>query len=285
VLFDGTAAAGAEVVSSAGTEVVEADRVWLCAGAIGTPTLLLRSGVGPAADLAALGIQCVLDRPGVGQGLIDHPNVILAARTRPDLQHDPMVIMELGARYSSGHPAGTFNDMQLAPCIVRGVPGWPDVLTMLVGVYDPRSVGAVTLNPGDPWAAPIVNPQHLADPADLERAVDGARRAWQVIHADPLVDAIEGGCLGLTPDMVDDDVAMATFVRGACQSFHHPVGTARMGQPDDAAAVVDGCCRLYGATRLHVVDASVMPTIPRANTNFPTMMLAEHAVELSVGLT
>jgi choline dehydrogenase len=222
----------------------------------------------------------VIDLPGVGRGLVDHPAVGVFAKPRSDIPHLETVFAEIGARYSSGHELGSFNDMQLCPVISSNIPGLPDALVLAVGVYAPASVGCVEIDPLDPWARPLIWPNFLGEDADLERALDGLRRAWTVLHTEPLASAIER-VFPLTAEMVADDDVLGGYARDTCSTFQQPVGTARMGPADDPMAVVGPACDVHSVDALRVVDASIMPVIPRANTNIPTIMLAEHAIDLT----
>lgn len=110
--------------------------------------------------------------------------IAVTARTGVDVAHDATIMMEIGALFSSGHPQGSFNDMQLGPAVLRGIPGpWPDAVAILVGAYAPLSRGTVQLNPSDLWGPPMIAPNFLSVRADLERAREGVRLAGSVTAA------------------------------------------------------------------------------------------------------
>lgn len=274
-----TAVHEVDAMTPAGPRSFDADHVWLCAGAINTPTLLLRSGIGPARHLQEVGVRCVVDLPGVGQNLLDHPAVLLVATSGAAC--DPAHMMQFGARASSGRRLGCFNDLQLGPAVIRDLPGFPDVLAVLVGLYAPRSIGSLGLDPENPSGPPNVRLGHLTDRADLERMLIGLRHGWTLLHTEPLASLLDAILQPNAATMEHDD-RLADYARQTCGTFHHPVGTARMGPASDPLAVVEHRGTVHQLGGLHIVDASIMPTIPRANTNLPTMMLAVHALELAL---
>jgi choline dehydrogenase-like flavoprotein len=153
------------------------------------------------------------------------------------------------------------------------IQGDPPVLVILTSVMTPRSRGTVRLRSPDPRDAPRIDLGLFTDPDDMARMVDAIRIARRVAGTEPL-----RGLLGdeLMPgtDASDDD-ALVAAVRAGCEIYHHPVGTCRMGTADDPDAVVDSRGAVHGVRGLSVIDASIMPTIPAANTNVPTIMIAE----------
>ena len=265
---------------------LEAGLVVLAAGAFGSPAVLLRSGVGPAADLERLGVRTQLDLPGVGEGLADHAGVGLEWATSEALeretaeheeQHGLTEAQTLVKASSSSCPPDLF-DIHLLPWVnarpdgARAAVGRYQV-TMAVFAMKPASRGRVTLRSADPEASPAIEHRFLADPADAAVIVDGIRCARRLADAPPLRryrgEETRPGA----------DADLDGYVREAVRGYFHPVGTCRMGHPGDREAVVDPTGRVRGVANLAVADASIMPTIPRANTNLTVAALAEGLAE------
>lgn len=288
---DGLALAGREVLVSA--------------GAIGSPRLLLGSGIGPAEELHALGIGVTHDLPGVGKNLRDHiANGVVAATvpgvtTLTSAESLPNVVRWLcagrgplssnvaeGAAFVRTRPDLPAPDLELifAPVPFQDeglVQPTRDGVTVAAILLQPRSVGEVRLRSADLLEAPIVDPRYLsdADGHDADVLVAGIRLARRILAREPLAAHIAeeiapGG-------LAQDDAALLAHVRALSQTLYHPVGTCRMG--DDELAVVDPELRVRGLAGLRVVDASVMPALPRGHTNWPTVMVAERAADLIRG--
>jgi choline dehydrogenase/5-(hydroxymethyl)furfural/furfural oxidase len=258
VLLDDGRATGVVLVDG---EMIEADSVVVCAGTMHSPAILLRSGLG--AHLP------------VGENLIDHPAAPIAivfndaGRARPDGQ----VVGGL-LRYSSGLAGAGPADMQFLPLASLGTePETAGVGGLFVAATQVFSRGRVSLASDDPSVDPLVELRMLSDPRDLERLRDGVRRAGELL-AHPALAAINDVALaGEEPLAAVADVD--AFLRAAVTNYVHPVGTCRMGAPDDPAAVVDLSGRVLGTTGLRVADASIMPDVPRANTHETTVAIAE----------
>jgi 5-(hydroxymethyl)furfural/furfural oxidase len=307
-----------------GTRQLQAGEVVVAAGALHSPALLLRAGIGPGAQLQALGIPVVADRPGVGANLQEHPQIGVSSYLRPEARVPAGEGRHIfvGFRYSSGHANCCETDMY-AVVVNRG--GWHPLGRRLGGfllwVNKAYSTGTVSLASADPEREPEVEFNLLADPRDAHRLTDGlkllarlyrypgmrrvasspfpssyterARDLAVVTRANWLRTAPVGRLLdtpaplrnyvmrrrvtgGLSlDDLVADDERLETFVRERVNGTWHACGTCRLGRPDDPAAVVDPAGRVIGVTGLRVADASVMPTVPCANTNLPTIMVAE----------
>jgi choline dehydrogenase len=253
-----------------GGERIDCTRLVLAAGAYLSPAILLRSGIGPAAEVTAAGITPVLDLPGVGRNLVDHPAVSLDlgyAGTARDLRRFQVVATLHSSRSDERRDAP---DLQL---IVGGP--FHDGGGFFVGasLLKPRSRGRVWLRSADPRTTPRVRLGYFTDPADLPRLADGVRRAREVVRTREL-SAISAG-VRREPEGTGD-AAIERFVADGVWSYHHPVGTCAMGPDPATGAVVDPTGRVHGVDNLWVADASIMPDIPAANTHLPTLMLAEH---------
>jgi choline dehydrogenase len=266
--------------------------VVLCAGTLRTPHLLMLSGIGPAGELAAQGIEVVADLPGVGHNLHDHPIVTAGwPVTRGETWADA-ASPENTERYATSR-RGPLASIGQAAAFLRCGPGAPapdvqltsmlmDFTTMslfgfscIVTLLTPGSRGTVRLRPGDPHAAPLVDPAYLTDEADAPRLIAGIRRALDLGSAASMRAFIGAANL---PKADWDDNRMLSFVRDSLMSMNHPVGTCRSGTDD--ASVVDPELRVHGVRGLHVADASIMPDIVRGNTHATAIMIGERAADL-----
>jgi choline dehydrogenase len=247
-------------------EEISGHQVILAAGAYGSPVLLLHSGIGPAEQLAALGRPVHADLPGVGRGLQDHPLV----RLRYASHDEPAVPLHqtlLTAR--SAHGLGRV-DLQLFPSGPVPARNGGSAVVLLVALVQPQSRGEVRLDPADPTGPPLIDPGFFRHPVDLPRLTDGVKLARHLAATAPLADQI-GDSTGPDPE---------TDLPSLVGSYQHPVGTCRMGPDSDPYTVVDPTGRVRGVDNLAVCDASIMPAIPSANTNLPTLMVAERCAEL-----
>jgi choline dehydrogenase len=283
VIVEGDRAVGVEVVTASGSEVLRARRVTICAGAIHTPGVLMRSGIGARHDVDKLGRDCVADLPGVGARLIDHPGAGIYAVPRPGAQGDRDPNHQTMVRYTASGSSEQ-NDMQLFMFGRIALKGTK--LEKIIGeqtylasasLVRPRSVGRLWVSTLDPHEAPQVDLNFCSDREDLRRLVEGFRLSWRALHSAPLSERV-ASIPFWTEDVVESD-AVETAIRAAIGTSYHPVATAPMGPAGDERAVVDQFCCVHGIADLRVVDASVMPTIPRANTNFPVMMIAERVAD------
>ncbi|MBN8871651.1 MAG: GMC family oxidoreductase N-terminal domain-containing protein [Rhodospirillales bacterium] len=254
--------------------------VIVCAGAIHTPAILQRSGIGPAAWLQALGIPVLADRP-VGQNLLDHPIMALTLVLRDDRQVSTLAHRHTNCclRYGSGLAGAGENDMiMIAGNLVSLGGGDTSRGRLAVSVYQAFSQGTVRITTPDPAIDPAVDERMLSDESDLIRMRDGVHRA-RAIALQPPVQAItkqvEYGMSGrpITEELTG--AALDDWLFAECSDAQHASGTCRMGAADDPRSVVDSACRVIGVSGLRVVDASVMPEVVRANTNLSTIMVAE----------
>ncbi|GAA3047810.1 FAD-dependent oxidoreductase [Pseudonocardia yunnanensis] len=257
--------------------------VVLAAGAIGSPQLLLRSGLGPQSHLREAGIPIVGDLPGVGANLHDHPMTGVVYRSRQPI---------LGSVGNGGGEAkGTIRtttdaawpDVQLfcaiAPMLGDTVPS-PERgagYTMVVAILAPFSRGSVRLASADPDAAPLIDPGYYTDSRDLDAAVAGLRAARDLANT-PAFAPWRDGEAQPGPEAWDDDHQLRDYVRRSVHTYFHYAGTCRMGTDDHA--VVDTELRVRGIEGLRVIDASVMPSPVNANTNATVYGIAERAAEL-----
>jgi 5-(hydroxymethyl)furfural/furfural oxidase len=330
LVMDGRRALGIRVVGDARDVEVRAGRVIVTAGAVHSPAILLRAGIGPAAALRDLGIDVVIDRRGVGRNLQDHPALtfcqFLPRRLRLPMSQRRASFVAL--RYSSGVEKCDRSDMYVT---ASARAGWHSLGARL-GLYflwctRPYSVGQVALASPDPRQHPLVDLNLLDDPRDLERMMTAVRKLFglavhpslnnaaedffpasfsprikrlsQFSRTNALVAAALGALLDFPAairhlsikqfllngadfaKVVENDGALTDFVRSNVFGVWHPSGSCRMGELFDPDAVVDSGGKVIGTENLYVADASVMPRLPTANTNIPTIMIAE---KLSDGL-
>ncbi len=299
--FDGERAIGVRVRGRRGPErVLRAGReVILSAGALGSPQLLMCSGIGPAEHLREVGVTVRHDLPGVGQNLQDHPYVVCvwesgvgeslygADKPRPTLE---WLLRRSGPLTSTVAEAFAF---------VRSRPGLPapdlqyhfapayfvdngfdefegHAFTLGPVLVSPKSRGSVRLRSADPTAKPRILTNSLDEPEDVAALVAGVKIAREIAALGPLGEAAAREIFP-GPD-VQDDAEIEAFVRRRVELLYHPVGTCRMGTGD--LAVVDPQLRVRGIEGLRVIDASIMPVVPGGNTNAPTIMVAERAADL-----
>jgi choline dehydrogenase len=257
-------------------DLIEAGTVILAAGAYGSPAILLRSGLGPAAQLRELDIPITADLPGVGANLVDHPLVAVDLPAAPGRRGPALPVM-LTMRSTLAPPSGP-PDLHLFVAGPFDVPSVPSgaVFGIVTGLLSPRSRGTVRLRSADPADPPVIDPAYLRHPDDVTRMVEATLAARQISRSSPLAELVAGPEIAPGPAIGDDDVAgLAESICSRVGPYHHPVGTCAMGPDPASGAVVDARGAVHGIEQVFVADASVMPTIPAANTNLPTIIVAE----------
>jgi choline dehydrogenase len=303
LLFDGARCIGVEYMRQGRKErALAAREVLLTAGAINSPQLLLLSGVGPQADLRALGIEVIADSPGVGKNLQDHLIAVMTyACEKPVTLDVAETVANLGRFLAFGEGPLTSNVAEvggflktrrdLAEPDIQALfaPAWfvdhgftkPEGCGFSLGatLLRPESRGQITLRSTDPRAAPKIEARYLTTDRDRQTLVDGIKALRAIVAAAPM--APYRGRERTPGDAVRSDDDVARYLKGAVETLYHPVGTCKMGT--DRLAVVDPALRVRGVGGLRVIDASVMPTIPGGNTQAPTLMIAERAVPLLAG--
>jgi choline dehydrogenase len=303
VVVDGGRAMGVRWRSEGREHEARVDsEVVLCGGAINSPQLLMLSGIGPAPHLRELGIDVVADVPGVGGNLQDHlaaPAIWVTQGTtslhdhenvrslvRWQLRHDGPLASTIAEAYAfvRSDPALPAPDLQwhvaAAAFAENGLQEPPGPgFTMAPVLVSVASSGTLRLASADPTWRPLIDAGYLAADQDLEALVTGIGISRAIAREGVLPKWLARewlpGANAVTPDAVRE------AVRRHGQTLYHPVGTCAMGVGD--ASVVDEQCRVRGVDGLRVVDASVMPTVPRGNTNAPTIAIAERVSDLVLG--
>lgn len=302
-------ATGVEVVDRPGAQpqLLRAEReVIVSSGAIGSPKLLMQSGIGPADHLKSVGVNPIHDLPGVGSNLQDHLDLFVIAECTGDHTYDnyarlhrtawagiQYLLLKKGPAASSLFETGGF-------WYADPTAGWPDIqfhlglgsgieagveklknpgVTLNSAYLRPRSRGTVRLAGADSAAMPLIDPNYWADPHDRAMSIRGLRLAREIMRQNALKDYVLREVLP-GPSLETDDELFGYACRSA-KTDHHPVGTCRMGHGQDAVVAPD--LRVRGIDALRVCDASVMPRVPSSNTNAPTIMVGEKGADLILG--
>jgi choline dehydrogenase len=301
LLFDGTTCTGVEYAHDAKSprsKVYATKEVIVCAGAVQSPQILMLSGIGPRAALAAHGIEVVVDSPDVGQNLQDHLDVLLLQECSQPItaysynkgikQYLTAIeylfkksgfgrenFLESGgfakSREGLDRPDLQFHFVNALVQDHGNVPAPKDGFSIHVCQLRPESRGSISLASADPFAAPLIDPNYLATPEDRRALREGFKIAREIVAQAAM--APYRGPEFKPGSHVQSDEDIDAFIKASAETIYHPVGTCRMGA--DAGAVVDGDCKVVGAQNLRVVDASVMPNLIGGNTNAATIMIAE----------
>ena len=309
ILFEGSRAVGIEYLLNGQKQVARASsEVILTAGAIGTPKLLMQSGVGAADHLRSVGVSVVHDLPGVGQNLSDHFGVDIVAeiKTRDSLDKYNALpwMMWAGLQYALfnsgpvtsnvveggafwfGDKSETRPDLQFhflagagAEAGVPSVPKGASGVTLNSYVLRPKSRGSVTLRSADPRDLPLVDPNYLADPDDLRIAVEGVKISCEIMRQPSLQKFVRA--VRFPDDTIKSQTDFENYARRFGRTSYHPTCTCKMGV--DQMSVVDPKLRIHGLEGIRICDSSAMPSLVGSNTNAPTIMIAERASDLIRG--
>ena len=303
IVLEGNRAVGVTYQQGGQTHTVHANaEIIVSGGAVNSPQLLMLSGIGPGAHLREIGIDVAVESPGVGQNLQDHPaaGFLLYTKGTTDLAEFNSVgnllkwkaagkgplasnIGEAGAFFRSSDDLATpdlqvhmapsgFYDNGIHEPVRRSV----TVATTLVNV---QSAGSLRLRSADPTWHPEIDPAYFDDQADLDAMIAGFHRVSETLHQGPFANYIDAPWIPASTRPNDDQIVDA--IRRLAQTLYHPTSTCAMGANDDS--VVDAELRVHGVEGLRVADASVMPRVPRGNTNAPTIMIGEKAADLIKG--
>jgi len=302
VVMDNRRATGVEGVDQYGQPVTFTARreVILCAGAVGTPHLLMLSGIGSADHLHEMGIPVVADRPGVGANLNDHPDFVLKFHCEKPVsvwpETRPLRRILAGLRWLVMRDGvGATNHFEAVGC-VRSAAGvdYPDIQLCItpiamnegswepipahafqihVGLMRPESRGRITLRDADPLSPPRILVNYLSDPRDRNVMREGIRLVRELVRQRAFDDLC--GAEIFPGKEAESDADLDACLEAAVNTQWHLSGTAKMGRDTDATAVVDPSGRVHGINALRIVDASIMPKVTNGNTNSPTIMIAE----------
>jgi choline dehydrogenase len=248
--------------------------VVVCAGAIESPKLLLLSGIGDPKALKVAGVESTVDLPGVGQNFHNH---VLSGVIHESPQPVPPGHQNLSesAMFLKSDPAETGPDLQIAfvhvPFNIIVGQGHPNSISILPGVVRPRSRGSVKLAGADPTVHPLVDPNYLGDPSDLDKLVKAVKVSREIFATKAFAPWV--GAELMPADNPRTDAELRAFVKATADSYHHQVGSCKMGTDD--LAVVDPELRVRGVKGLRVADASVMPVVPSGNCHAGILMIAE----------
>lgn len=272
VLFRDRRVVGVEVERGSEVTVVESSRVVLSAGAIATPGILLRSGIGPRDEIARLGVELVADVPAVGAKLLDHPGcaVFFSPRAGVCDVRDPLIQTALRFTSRSG---GQLNDLQVQAGSLVPFPSGLEVplVSLMFQVGKTRGHGTLRFPSADPYAQPEIRSRLLADPDDLELALEAVELLW-LLGSSRALSELARFALPNERDFRSRGVIREWILRQT-GSGYHPCGTVPMGR--DSRSATDSRGRVWGVEGLVVADASLFPTVPSSNTNLPTIMLGE----------
>ena len=302
LLMQGTRCIGAAWQKDGRSHTARAEReVIVCAGALNSPQILMLSGLGAADDLRRLGIAVVADLPGVGKNLQDHARVFVShfarepvsvARMFDPAERELYDKQRRGIWTSNLGEAGAFiqlddaaNKPELQLIFLPRIDYPPDPkahgFMLAPGIAATKSAGSLRLRSADPLAAPLIDPNYLADERDMQTLLAGIHIAREILAASAF-DRWRGDEY-LPGKSQQSESGLRRFIRDNLDTIFHPTGTCKMGPADDALAVVDAQLRVHGIDGLRVADASIMPRIINANTNAPCIMIGEKCAELLLG--
>jgi choline dehydrogenase len=277
VVFKDGAVCGVEVRTEGAVQSISAPHVVLACGAVHTPAALIRSGIGPRDVLDRLGVGIVSAREGVGRNLMDHPAIGPTLYPREGVVDWEMPVIQTTLRYTAAGGADR-NDMQLEPLTFMHQVGGRKLCGLAACVFKSYSRGCLVFGSAEIDSQPLILSNYLSDERDYTKLRDGLSRAMQLCETRAVRDVTKGV---RRPKMeeLSDERAIEGWIRRNVATGAHPACTARMGPRDDPMSVADERGRVHGVQNLRLADASLMPVIPRANTNIPTIMLAERIAE------
>ena len=322
VVFEGTRAIGVEAEIAGRRELIFGGDIVLCAGAIGSPQLLMLSGVGPAHELRALGVDVVHDAPGVGKDLADHPDLWVTYRPKRMMMptHPHMAFHQAALNYTADG-SNIVGDMEIICGVlsiaqitlgsglsslrgiahilqrpirtleaIRGVSMRRLLdqahthadLALVCGLQQERSRGELRVTSTDPHVPPALHYNYFAEPVDLERMREGVRLAAELLESVPLRRLIASRTSPSDADLASDR-ALDHWMRTNLATAIHMSATCKMGPASDEQAVVDQFFRVHGVTALRVVDTSAMPHLIRRGPNATALMMGERAADLMKG--
>ena len=290
IIFEGNRAVGVDVESGGERFTAEGEQIILSSGAIGSPQILMLSGVGPVEHLRSLGIPVVHDSPGVGQNLRDHPLIYVTWRTKKDHVLDGLAArMQMALRFTS-EGSDLRNDMQVlmqsfaSERIDRGGDRMEPLGIRMIGILDlETSSGELRLTSTDPNEQPFLDYRYFQDENgfDIRRLRDVVRTCVKLGEHPSFKDIIEERTEPTDAELATDD-ALDVYIKREVSTAQHISCTCKMGPDSDPMAVVDQFGRVKGVEGLRIADASIMPNCVRANTNVTTMMIGERIADFII---
>ena len=282
VLIDGGRVTGVEAESGGDIFTLQCDRVVLCAGALKSPHLLMLSGVGPREQLEEHGIPVLVESPGVGGNLFNHPMGSVTFRVKDDIQLTANAeALRFGLRVTSEPPSHP-NDVMLHTLAIWNVMTGEMVPSgqarIACALELPDGSGWVRLQSGDPAVQPAINYRYLHNENDMRRMRDAVRLACSLLESEAYAGISEGR-IAPDDDTLASDDELDAWIRQTLGSSRHVSGTCRIGPDGDALAVTDQQCRVRGVEGLWVADSSIMPQVTRANTNATAIMIGERVAD------
>ncbi len=285
ILFEGQRAVGIRVERHQEVSDIYGDKIIMCGGAIGSPHILLRSGMGSADHLGEMGVPVVCDLPGVGQNLRDHPQVRLMFREKEAFLMDGTEPrLQVGLRYTASG-SHLRNDMFVHPGTSATIEGYdvsgdtkPIGFFIVAALYLAVGSGALKLASFDPHVQPVLDYNFLTEAFDRDRLREAVRLVVHMTNDEAFTDIIDER---LNPTDVDlsTDAALDAWMQRGVSTSHHVSSTCKMGSASDPMAVVDGGGQVHGVEGLYVADASIMPDCIRANTNITAMVIGERIAD------
>ena len=273
LLLNGKRVTGVRFRKAGQDHSVSADKVVLSAGVYHSPQIMMLSGIGPSAQLKQHGIPLVHDMPGIGENYQDHPMLTMTFKTNPANSKPLMRGRSSLKLYFKTDPARDYLNFHIIPREAISISGIGDMLGFSCNLLEQTNRGKLTLQSADPDDLPIIDPQVLEHPKDIAAMLAAMKFVQRLTGTEPLSQFF--GEL-FSPGVNED---WEKFARSSYTSYYHGVGTCKMGPASDPMAVVDQHLRVHGFDNLWVGDASIMPTVVHANTNFTVMMIAERAAE------
>jgi choline dehydrogenase len=273
VILNGNKAQGLRYRKAGQECTVTGDKVVLSAGVYHSPQILMLSGIGPRSELKRHGIPVIHALEGIGQNYQDHPMVTVTAKTKNNdtkLQLRGRSTLKI---YYKSDPARDTIDFHIIPREVTHIAGVGDMTGFSCNLLEQTNRGSLSLASADPVDLPIIDPQVLEHPKDIQRMVAAMRFVQRLMDTEPLSQF----CGELISPGPDED--WEKFARSSYTSYYHGVGTCKMGPASDPRSVVDQKLAVHGIENLWVADASIMPTVAHANTNLTCMMIGERAAD------
>jgi choline dehydrogenase len=289
LILEGDRAVGVVVESGGEIFEVRGREVVLSAGTVGSPHILLLSGIGPPDELRSSGVTAVHDLPGVGKNLRDHPQAHVTWKTRDDFEQvETVPHLQFALRYTAAG-SDLRNDMivNMFSSVTSGgrfivSETKPIGFSMVVCVELALGSGELKLASSDPHVQPYLDYNYLVEPFDRERLKEGIRICAALGDREEFHDIVEKRIAPADNDLESDD-ALDDWLMGAVQTSHHISGTCKMGVASDPMAVVDQHGRVHGIEGLRVADASIMPDSVRANINATTIAIGERIADFMIG--